>query len=723
MRDPACLSCELVAAPGSTIAARRPDRPRGPSRSTAAGSERSDLPRRPAGRDGVDALGRALAARGVALTTRDALAHPERYAEQPDTVTVDSLRALALVALIVALGLLEVVLLAGTAFAVGARRQTRELGLVAASGGSPRDVRRIVLAQGLVLGAIGAALGVAAGFAIAFAGRPLWERLADSEITGWAFGPAEIAVAALVGLLSGLAAAVLPALGAGRMRPVNALAGRFRATARRAPPRRPGGRRPARRRRGLRAARRPPARRRLRRVRARARAGPAHRRLRRRRRRRAARSRSSSAARRSRSSASCCWRRRSSAGSRGWRAPAAVGAARRPRRRAPPPPHGPGDERDRRRRHRLGRARVHARRGVSRRRAALPAAAAAEHAVGHARRQLDERRCCGVASSPPRSCRAARRHPLSVPLGPLPADARRPGECAHDARMLYADQQPGTCPSGRAARTAGASSRSGATAASRSAATTRRRASLAGPGFDAAARDALADGKALVFARAACSTPRATSTSATTSSGARRALPGHVVRSERAYGALPAALVSRRTARAQGWDVRTDSVLVTYGASATRDDVDAAVTAAVDAGAGVAQDDAAPDPKNLVLLLVAIAAAFVTLVGVAISVALSAAEGRADLATLAAVGAPPSRRRGLMASQALLVGGLGLRARRRLRDVHRVHRAHDDRLAGLRRAVGEPRRDRDRRAAAGGARRRALHARPAAARAPRGVGR
>ena len=52
-------------------------------------------------------------------------------------------------------------------------------------------------------------------------------------------------------------------------------------------------------------------------------------------------------------------------------------------------------------------------------------------------------------------------------------------------------------------------------------------------------------------------------------------------------------------------------------------------------------------------------AGFVTLVGVAISVALSAAEGRADLATLAAVGAPPRRRRALAAAQALLVGGLG----------------------------------------------------------------
>ena len=176
----------------------------------------------------AEALWPALAKHGVALTPREAYLHTERYEGGDENLTLQELQDVAMAMLISGLGLLEVVLLAGAAFAVGARRQTRELGLVGASGGSARHVRRIVLAQGLVLGGCGAALGVAAGFLIAVAGRPLWERLEDGRILSWEFGPWEIAAAAMIGMLSGLAAAVIPAVGAGRMRPVDALAERFR---------------------------------------------------------------------------------------------------------------------------------------------------------------------------------------------------------------------------------------------------------------------------------------------------------------------------------------------------------------------------------------------------------------------------------------------------------------------------------------------------------------
>ena len=101
-------------------------------------------------------------------------------------------------------------------------------------------------------------------------------------------------------------------------------------------------------------------------------------------------------------------------------------------------------------------------------------------------------------------------------------------------------------------------------------------------------------------------------------------------------------------------------MLIPYGAELTPDQVDSARAAAERFGAET-YVEAGPEQgsREVALLIIAGVAAFVTLVGVAISVALSAAEGRADLATLAAVGAPPRRRRALAAAQALLVAGLG----------------------------------------------------------------
>jgi putative ABC transport system permease protein len=64
-------------------------------------------------------------------------------------------------------------------------------------------------------------------------------------------------------------------------------------------------------------------------------------------------------------------------------------------------------------------------------------------------------------------------------------------------------------------------------------------------------------------------------------------------------------------------------------------------------------------PADTMLVILLSVAGVVTLLGVAIAVSLSAAEGRADLATLGAIGAKPRQRRSLAAAQAWLIGEIG----------------------------------------------------------------
>ncbi|SFF25324.1 FtsX-like permease family protein [Blastococcus tunisiensis] len=132
----------------------------------------------------------------------------------------------AVLSLVVASLVLEVVLLAGPAFAVGVRRQRRDLALVGAAGGSAGDLRRIILANGVVLGGGAAVLGAAAGIGLAAAAVPVLEARSDLV-----FGPFEVPVVDVlltvgVGLVAGLAAAWFPARQAARTEVVDALAGR-----------------------------------------------------------------------------------------------------------------------------------------------------------------------------------------------------------------------------------------------------------------------------------------------------------------------------------------------------------------------------------------------------------------------------------------------------------------------------------------------------------------
>lgn len=165
---------------------------------------------------------------GAVVYSRAVITDPPPVREMAEGMGIDTGYGdyIAVVSLIVVMALLEVVLLAGPAFAVSARRQARTLALMAACGGTPRQARRVVLASGVVLGAVaalvGAALGVLAGIAV----LPLVQRMSD----GW-FGPVSVnwlavAIVACFGLLSAFLAAVVPAWLASRQDVVAVLAGR-----------------------------------------------------------------------------------------------------------------------------------------------------------------------------------------------------------------------------------------------------------------------------------------------------------------------------------------------------------------------------------------------------------------------------------------------------------------------------------------------------------------
>ncbi|MEH1168624.1 FtsX-like permease family protein [Micromonospora sp. CPCC 205539] len=129
--------------------------------------------------------------------------------------------------LIAGLGLLEVVLLVGPAFAVGVRRRRRDLALVAVAGGDAAQLRRVVLADGVVLGVLGAVAGLLLGVGAAFAGRPLVEQYVfGARFGGYRCWPAALALLAGVAVLAGVLAALAPAWTAARQDVLAGLAGR-----------------------------------------------------------------------------------------------------------------------------------------------------------------------------------------------------------------------------------------------------------------------------------------------------------------------------------------------------------------------------------------------------------------------------------------------------------------------------------------------------------------
>ncbi|MCW2761921.1 MAG: transporter permease [Marmoricola sp.] len=174
---------------------------------------------------------RRLNAGGATVLSRAVMLDPPARSQMPEQVrsTTGGGMGQAIVAvavLVVVMALLEVVLLAGPAFAVGARRQARSLALLAAVGGTPQQARRVVLAGAVVLGVTAAVLGAVLGIGLAFAAMPLVQQFSSTWLGPFQVPWLQLTGVAAFGVVSALLAAVVPAHIASRQDVVAVLAGR-----------------------------------------------------------------------------------------------------------------------------------------------------------------------------------------------------------------------------------------------------------------------------------------------------------------------------------------------------------------------------------------------------------------------------------------------------------------------------------------------------------------
>ncbi|GAB3243453.1 ABC transporter permease [Nocardioides dilutus] len=171
---------------------------------------------------------RELNAIGATVASRAVITDPPPVSEWPESVQgmSSSGDTMAVIVLIVVMALIEVVLLAGPAFAVGARKQQRSLALMAAAGGTPVQTRRVVIGGAIVLGSVAAVLGVALGIGAARALVPLVQERSASYLGPFEVPWLHLAGVAGFGMLSAFLAALVPAFIASRQDVVAVLAGR-----------------------------------------------------------------------------------------------------------------------------------------------------------------------------------------------------------------------------------------------------------------------------------------------------------------------------------------------------------------------------------------------------------------------------------------------------------------------------------------------------------------
>lgn len=167
-----------------------------------------------------------LNAIGVLVTDRHLVTHADEYDDPYGISSGYGSEVAEIVVLVVTMALIEVVLLAGPAIAVGARKQQRSLALIVAAGGEPRQARRVILAGGIVLGLLAGVVGVPLGIAAGWALQPVAQRFNDQWLGPFDVPWPHLLAVALFGLVSAVLACLVPAWISSRQDVVAVLNGR-----------------------------------------------------------------------------------------------------------------------------------------------------------------------------------------------------------------------------------------------------------------------------------------------------------------------------------------------------------------------------------------------------------------------------------------------------------------------------------------------------------------
>jgi putative ABC transport system permease protein len=132
----------------------------------------------------------------------------------------------AVAAIVAGIALLEVVLLAGPAFAVSARRREHEYAMLGATGADGRQLRRIVLADGLVLGAVAGVCGALLGFGVGAASLSVIAEHQDALPGHVHVGLWRVLGVIVLAMFLGVCSALVPARSAARRDIMATLSGR-----------------------------------------------------------------------------------------------------------------------------------------------------------------------------------------------------------------------------------------------------------------------------------------------------------------------------------------------------------------------------------------------------------------------------------------------------------------------------------------------------------------